>query len=101
MSLNRAEQRLFDYIQGHAEERQYWHDKVQSIARQLGDPHAAAVRIEADLWHYHRERSGIVPELRAAAAREGMARTSMRNLAEYMLRLWAPPPPKKPAPIPP
>ena len=98
MSLNRTEQRLFDYVQRHAEERQYWQTKVQSIAAGEGDRHAAATRLDAELWYYHRERSGVVPELRDAAHREGFARTSMKNLAEYLLRLWAPPPPKKPAP---
>jgi len=96
VSLNRTEQRLFDYVQRHAEERHYWQTKVQSIAAAVGDRHAAASRLDAELCYYHRERSGVVPELRDAAVREGLARTSMKNLAEYLLRLWAPPPLKRP-----
>lgn len=96
MSLNRTEQRLFDYMLKHAEERQYWQHKVQRIAAGEPDRHAAAHRLDAELWHYHRERIGVVPELRDAAGREGTARTSLKNLAEYLLRLWAPPPPKRP-----
>lgn len=94
MSLNRIEQRLFDYIGSNAEERHYWQNKVQTIARDAGDPHVAASRIDAELWHYYRERSGIVPEFRDAAQREGPARTSMKNLAEHLQRLWVAPRPK-------
>ena len=94
MSLNRTEQRAFDYISANAEERHYWQNKVQTIARDLGDPHAAAIRIDAELWHYYRERTGVVPQLRDAAQREGLARTSMKNLAEYFLRQWVAPRPK-------
>jgi len=96
MSLNRTEQRAFDYISANAEERHYWQNKVQTIARDAVDPHVAAIRIDTELWHYYRERSGIVPELREAAQREGLARTSMKNLAEHLLRLWVAPRPKPP-----
>ena len=98
MSLNRSEQRIFDYIGSNPEERHYWQNKVQTIARDVVDPHLAAGRIDAELWNYYRERSGVVPELRAAAQREGSARTSMKNLAEYLLRLWVAPRPKPTAP---
>ena len=98
MSLNRTEQRLFDYIWANAEERQYWQNKVQTIAGGVGDPHAAAARIDTELWHYYRERSGIVAELRDAAQREGTARTSMKNLSEFLLRQWVAPRPKTPPP---
>ena len=98
MSLNRTEQRVFDYVRGHPEERQYWQNKVQSIAGGVEDPHAATLRLEVELWHYYKERSGVVPELREAAAREGLARTSLKNLAEHMLRLWVALRPKKSAP---
>lgn len=97
MSLNRIEQRLFDYIQGHAEERHFWQQKVHRNAAGAADQHAAATRLEADLWHYYRERSGVVPGLRDVAQREGLARTSMKNLAEHLLRLWVAPRPKPPA----
>jgi len=97
VSLNRTEQRIFDYIGGHPEERQYWQNKVQNIAAAEVDPHAAAHRLEADLWHYYKERSAVVPDFRDAVAREGLGRTSMKNLAEHFMRLWVAPKPKKPA----
>lgn len=95
MSLNRSEQMVFDYIQAHAEERQFWVDKVQKTSARAGDPHAAVFLLEGDLWGYFEERSGVASPFREQARREGVQRTSMKNLAEYLLRLWAPPKPKK------
>ncbi len=97
MSLNRSEQRVFDYLQGHAEERHYWLGKVQTIAADSADPHAAAHRLEGELWRYYQERSAVVPVFKDAARHEGLQRTSMKNLAEHLLRLWVAPRPKKPA----
>jgi hypothetical protein len=95
MSLNRAEQRLFDYIQAQAEERQYWMRKVQSMSAEAADPAEAAARLDRELWRYNVERSAVVPVLREAASREGMGRVSMRNLAELILRLWTAPKPTR------
>src|SRR5471030_1791723 len=100
VSLNRTEQRVFDYIMGQPEERGYWQNKVQRIAA-AGDPHAGASRLEAELWSYYKERSAVVPDFREAVAREGLGRTSMKNLAEHVLRLWVAPRPKTPAAPPP
>jgi hypothetical protein len=97
MSLNRSEQRLFDYVQAHPEERHHWEAKVRNIDAAMRDPHAAANRLESELWRYYQERNSVVPALREVALREGMQKTSMKNLAEYLLRLWAPPRIKKPA----
>ncbi len=98
MSLNRSEQMVFDYIQRHPEERQFWMHKVQTIARAESGEHAAAMTLEGDLWRYFEERSAVVSPFRETAQREGLHRTSMRNLAEYLMRLWlAPRPKKKPA----
>jgi len=94
VSLNRSEQTLCDYVMQHPEERHFWQQKVRDAAQQSADDHAAARRLEADLWAYHVERSGVVEPFRSNAAREGLARTSMRNLAEYLLRLWTAPRPK-------
>ncbi len=96
MSLNAAEQMVFDYVQSHPEERHFWVGKVQSTLKQLGDEHAAAARLATDLWHYFEERSAAASPFRELAARQGVRRTSMRNLAEYLLRLWTEPRPKKP-----
>lgn len=96
MSLNRSEQRVFDYIQSHSEERQYWLTKVQNFARQHPDPHEAAQRLESDLWRYYQERSEVAWEFRDEGRLAPGQRVSLRNLAEYLLRLWVAPKPKKP-----
>jgi hypothetical protein len=100
VALNRSEQLVSDYLQGHPEEKTYWMGKVQKLSSMNPDPHDAAHRLEAELWLYYKERSEIVPVLREAASREGPQRISMRNLAEYLLRLWGAPRPKKTPPSP-
>lgn len=100
MSLNRCEQMVFDYLQGHPEERQYWQGKVRGAVQASPDPHLAADRLQSDLWAYVVERSAVVEPFRSTAQREGLRRTSMRNLAEYLIRLWTEPRPKRRAPNP-
>jgi hypothetical protein len=100
MSLNRTEQQVFDYIQSHPEEKHYWTAKVRSVAGRIRDPHAAGIELDAELWRYYLERSQVAEPFREQVRREGVARISLRNLAEYLLRLWAPPPPKRPAATP-
>ena len=95
MSLNRCEQRIFDYLQRHAEERHYWQGKVQTVCRSLGDDHAAAHQLETELWRYYVERSAVVTAFKEAVRTEGIGRTSMRNLAEVLIRLWTEPKPNK------
>ena len=95
MSLNRSEQMVFDYIQAHPEERQFWVDKVQKTSARSADGHGAAFVLEDELWRYLEERSAVASPFREEARRDGLQRTSMKNLAEYLLRLWAPPRPKK------
>ena len=95
MSLNRSEQRIFDYLQSQADERHFWIAKVQKTLRALGDNTDAAVRVlERDLWSYYVERSTVVRPFRDAVQSEGAQRTSMKNLAELLLRLWIEPKPK-------
>lgn len=101
MSLNRSEQMVFDYIQTHPDEGQYWVEKVRKTSVQSGDLHAAATTLENELWRYFEERSAVASPFREEARQHGVRRTSMRNLAEHLLRLWAPPRRKQPAPIPP
>lgn len=101
MSLNRSEQMVFDYLQTHPEERQYWVEKVQRTSAAHRDEHAAAFELGGELWRYYEERSAVVSPFREDAARHGGHRMSMRNLAEYLLRLWAPPRRKSPAVRPP
>ena len=95
MSLNRSEQLVFDYLQTQPEERQHWREKVLATARQEADPHAAAASLERELWRYHQERSQVAAAFQSQAPLGAAQRLSMRNLAEYLLRLWAPPRPKR------
>jgi hypothetical protein len=95
MSLNRYEQRVFDYLQGHPEERHHWQQKFQTISKLTGDDHIAATQLDSELWRYYEERSGVVPVFKEAVRHEGLGRTSMRNLAELLLRLWTEPRPNK------
>ncbi|MEO6001644.1 MAG: hypothetical protein ABIZ04_16950 [Opitutus sp.] len=95
MSLNAREQMVFDYVQSHPEERHYWLEKVQKTCRAAQDDFDAARMLELDLWRYFEERSAVAAPFKEVAAREGVRRTSMRNLAEYLVRLWVQPRPKK------
>lgn len=95
MSLNRCEQRIFDYLQSHPDERHFWVGKVQSVWGRSGDDAAAVAQLESELWLYYKERSDVVPAFREAVQAEGRQRTSMKNLAELLLRLWVEPRPKK------
>jgi hypothetical protein len=98
MSLNRCEQRVFDYLQHHPEERHYWQGKFQAVTKTVADDHVAATRLEAELWRYYEERSAVAAPFKEAARVEGVRRTSMRNLAELLIRLWIEPKPKKKTP---
>jgi hypothetical protein len=95
MSLNASEQMIFDYMQGHPDERHYWLQKVQKTSAQCVDHYEAARQLEMDLWRYFEERSAVASPFKEVARREGIRRTSMRNLAEYLVRLWVQPRPKK------
>jgi hypothetical protein len=98
MSLNRSEQRVFDYLQSHPEERHYWYSKVQNVCGKAADAHAAVQRLESELWRYYEERSAVVSPFKEAARMEGLKRTSMKNLAELLMRLWLEPRAKKSSP---
>ena len=97
MSLNRSEQILHDYVLGHKDERQHMQDKVRAIVAASAQIHEAVARIDSELWHYYEERSAVAPVFVAAARAYGLKRTSMKNLAEYLIRLWTDPKPRKPA----
>jgi hypothetical protein len=98
VSLNRCEQRLFDYLQSHKEERHFWQGKLQGVVKASDDQHIAAVRLDGELWRYYVERSEVAAPFMDAVRHEGLKRTSMRNLAELLIRLWTEPRPKqKPA----
>jgi hypothetical protein len=95
MSLNRCEQRVFDYLQHQPDERHFWQGKVRAAAQTERDLHAAATRLEAEFWRYYVERSAVAAPFKEAARTDGLQRTSMKNLAELLLRLWVEPKPKK------
>jgi hypothetical protein len=99
MSLNRSEQRVYDYFQSQADERHFWISKVQKIAREKSNDQTAVVRLlENELWSYYLERSAVAAPFREAARSEGLQRTSMKNLAELLVRLWVEPVPKRKPP---
>jgi hypothetical protein len=98
MSLNRSEQLIYDYIQSSPDERHHWFAKVQAIAKESADTPSAVARIDSELWRYYLERSEVAPVFVAAARAFGTKRVSLKNLAEYLVRLWTEPKPKKPAP---
>jgi hypothetical protein len=91
MSLNRCEQMTLDYVMNHIEERQFWMEKVRSTARTTNSDHETAAQVEIELWAYFCERSSVVEPFRSSVPREGLKRISMRNLADYWIRLWTPP----------
>jgi hypothetical protein len=97
MSLNRSEQRVYDYLQSHKDERHYWQGKFQRLAKALDDERVAIERLELELWRYYLERSSVASPFKEMAAIEGIQRTSMKNLAELLMRLWTEPRPKKKA----
>lgn len=90
VSLNRSEQQLYDYVQKSPEERRHWEYKTRILAANTPDVHEAARLLDAELWQYYLERAGVLPEFKRAVQREGTRRISMKNLAEYLLRLWGP-----------
>jgi hypothetical protein len=92
MSLNRCEQQLFDYVQRNPEERHYWEQKVRAVAAGEADTHVASVTLDGDLWRYVEERAQVVAEFRDYV-KKGSRRVSLRNLAEYLLRMWVAPKP--------
>jgi hypothetical protein len=98
VSLNRCEQMIHDYLQGHPDERQHWREKVRTIVKSNADAQAAVDRLQGELWAYLVERSAVVEPFRGAAQREGLHRTSTRNLSEYLIRFWTEPRPKRRTP---
>ena len=101
MSLNRLEQSLHEYVVRHPEERQYIQHKVRTLVAGAAEPSAAAAAIDAELWRYYEERSVVVPAFKEHSRAYGLRHTSMRNLAELLIRLWTEPRPKKPPGEPP
>jgi hypothetical protein len=94
MSLNRYEQAVYDYLQAHPEELRHWENKIAGRAARGG---LSATALAEELWEYLRERAAHTQPFRDWAERGGVPRSSLLNLAEYLLRMWGPVPPKKKA----
>lgn len=90
MSLNRNEQMVYDYLQSRPDELRHWEGVVKREAQRADDLHAAALTLEGELWRYYVERAEVTEPFRSARRHEGSHRTSMRNLADRLLRQWAP-----------
>jgi hypothetical protein len=93
MSLNRSEQLVFDYLQTQPDELRHWKNVVLGAAKRSPTLHLAANHLDHELWDYFRERAEVTEPFRSAVRHQGPTRTSMKNLAELLLRLWAPAPP--------
>ncbi len=94
MSLNRYEHTLHRYLETHPDEWRHWRGRVMEVAKRSAGVGENARGLERELWDYLAERSTQVPELRDLHA-DGMRRVSLLNLAEYLLRVWGPPPPPR------
>lgn len=89
MSLNRYEQAVFTYLQAHPEEFRHWENKVAARGG------LAAPALAEELSDYIRERGTHVEPFREWMEKGGVPRSSLLNLAEYLLRIWGPVAPKK------
>ena len=94
MSLNRFEQTVFDYIQNHVDERQFWREKVREVAAADRNHFAVGGLLEIELRRYCLERSHVVAPIRDFV-NASPNRLSLRNLAEHLLRIWGPVRPAK------
>jgi hypothetical protein len=97
MGLNRSEELIWGYVQTNPEERQHWKGKVQTLAKAKRDRHELAGAVESELRRYFDERCHAVKSLGEKVRLDGLQRSSMRNLAEYLLQVWAPIAPKSSA----
>lgn len=89
MSLNRTEAQLFDYLQRHPEERQFILYKVRECAKAPSNDQAANLLTD-ELSQYYKERCQVVGDFSSAPLLAGAAKLSLRNLSEYLLRVWGP-----------
>lgn len=90
MALNQIEQRIYDYVRKNPDERHYWEHKVRSVAAAHGDDFTSAAALDIELRAYVVERVRVARQL--ADVPTG---TSMRSLAEYLIRMWTDPRPRK------
>ncbi len=98
MSLNHAEKLVYDYLHAQPDELRHWQGVVRREATRETDLHAAATWLDGALWRYYAERAEVAEPFRGVARREGLTRTSMRNLAELLIRLGIAPSAQPPKP---
>jgi hypothetical protein len=92
VSLNRCEDAFLAYLRAHADEHRFWHARVLEVERLPRPLEDRTALLERELRDYAAERARSRPELADAL---GAGSVSLRNLAEYLLRLWPPPRPPK------
>ena len=97
VSLNRYEHALFEYLREHPEELRHWQAKVSERAARGALP---PVELAGLLQDYVRERATQVEPFRSWALKDGLPRSSLLNLSEYLLRIWGPPVAAKAKPAP-
>jgi hypothetical protein len=90
VSLNRAEQILFDYVERHAEERHFWQGKVRDLMSTTEDSFSVSAQLALQLTAYWHERRGVGSLPAGVESGKDLALISFRNLAEHLMRLWGP-----------
>ncbi len=95
VSLNRTEHTLFAYLEGHAEERQFWQAKVRELMSTSRDGAAIARALAGELRRYAGERGSVGAIPAQVMDDKGLAHSSFLNLAEYLMRIWGPPRPAR------
>lgn len=82
---------MLDYVENHPEEKRFWVDRVVRAATNERDHHAAAGWLAEELRRYCEERAAVTSPFREWREAGGIPASSLRNLAEYWLRLWVVP----------
>ncbi len=97
MSLNRTAHALFEYIENHTEERQFWQGKVRDRMEGSRDDFGSAAILAEELRRYcvERTRAGALPA--QVLGGEKLGGIMFRSLAEHMMKIWGPVRPPRPA----
>jgi hypothetical protein len=90
VSLNHAEQILFDYVERHAEERHFWQGKVRDLMSATEDPFSVSAKLALQLTAYWHERRGVGSFPPGGESDKNLTLISFRNLSDHLIRLWGP-----------